>query len=75
MAAASAFPALSAAARRKSPTGLNTRCGPAAMQGRTFSFLSPGYSVFVPHCKDPQEKICPPKNLGDNWGTNMKTLK
>ena len=27
--------------RRKSPKGLNTRCGPAAMQGRTFSFLSP----------------------------------
>ena len=37
----------------------------------TFCFLSPGYGVFVPHRKNHQEKICPPKNLGDNRGTNV----
>ena len=37
--------------------------------------FAPGYSIFVPHRKNPQEKICPLNNLGDNRGTNVKTLK
>ena len=45
------------------------------MLGRTFLFLSPVDYVFVPRPETSRKKICPPKNLGDNWGTIVKTLK
>ena len=53
---------------------VNTRCGPAAMHGRTFPFLSPVDYVFVPRPETSRKKNCPPENLGDNRGTIMKTL-
>ena len=48
---------------------------PAAKLGRDSLFLSPAYRFLSPDRMKKKKKNCPLKNLGDNWGTKMKTLK
>ena len=48
---------------------------PAAKLGRDSLFLSPAYRFLSPDRMTARQKNCQHKNLGDNWGTKMKTLK
>ena len=48
---------------------------PAAKLGRDSLFLSPAYRFLSPDRMTARQKNCPLKNLGNNWGTKMKTLK